>query len=263
MRILNRKSMIALVSLVTCLVVESAGAQSADPLDGIGGPNGLVAPRSSRPQNQPATQPVESIRALLKELEDDAPDVRDRARTKLLQLTPGDLPTLRRLVAAGEASRPAQRDALYDIVRHVYLTGDRPPPAPEREAFFGVNDPMPNTTIGDKVVGLAFKRRLLGFPAFGALQEGDLIIGISGVPGLEEETIDSIETLKSLRQVIPPGMLIRFRVVRDSTLIDVPIRLAETPGWAGRGDIPAMLRLERADAYWDQNFEPAFAGPAS
>jgi hypothetical protein len=248
---------LAALPLVAPSAALARRAQDVSPArDGIMGPNGLAAPR----REAPATRPVEAIRALVRDLAAESPRVRDDARQQLLQLTPDDLPTLRDLVASGAAADPAQRDALYDVVRHVYLTADRPPRRDDAQlSFLGVAGPSLNVSVGDSIVGMSFLNRLPGFPAFGALRDGDLIVGVREFPSVQ---FNSSGVLVALREQVRPGQLIHFRVLRDSQLVEVPIRLTYTPADV-QTDLAGQLRLERAEAYWERVFEPAFDGPAS
>jgi hypothetical protein len=245
---------VALFVAMTLHTPEVAAARQVEPAGGLDESPAAPIPRRSRTA---ATRPVEAIRSLLTSLADPSPDVRDRARTELLQLDPADLPTLKALVAAGEANHPSQRDALYDIVRHVYLVGERPPRGEDPKSFIGVSNPTVRVSASDSVVGMTFGQRLMGFPAFGALQEGDLIIGVREFPSVQ---FTATEVVTALRATVPPNKLIHFRVIRETNIVEVPIKLTHTPGWElQRGDIPRMLRLERADEYWETNFAPAFA----
>lgn len=209
----------------------------------------------------PATAPAEQMASLVRQLAADDPADRERAYRQLLHLSPRDLPALRELVRSGAARLPAQREALRDVVRHVFLVGEAPPAGNPGLSFLGVTAPAFHVEVNPSTVGMTFTERLPGFPAYAALQDGDIVVGVAEAPSV---AINNELVLRTLREQFPPGSRIHFRVVRDGVVVDVPITLAPTPNWpVAEGNQQQYRRLERADAFWETQFEPAFADPTS
>lgn len=213
----------------------------------------LAAPVRAAPDDAPpATQPVEAIRRWVSELADAEPQTRAKARRALLHLSVDDLPTLRSLVSAGAANLPAQREALYDIVVHLYLTGDRPRAIPG-QSFMGVELPL----VPSDEPGLVFRNRLIGFPAYAAIEPGDIVLQIDEAPSLD---LNDREQLAAFRRATPAGLTIHLRVLREGQVSSIPLPLSSAPDW-GEERIESVTdrRLERAHAYWEKNFQPVFA----
>jgi hypothetical protein len=159
---------------------------------------------------------------------------------------------LRRAVQGGAANLPVQREALYEIVVHLYLTGDRPPPNEPVQSFMGIELPLGDA--GEP--GLVPQRRIIGFPAYAALLPGDIVLQIEERPSLE---VTDAEALRLFRLAQPPGTTIHLRVLREGEVVRVPLTLATAPKWGGDVAAATEQRLERASAYWETQFEPAFA----
>lgn len=218
-----------------------------------------VAARATDPAA--ATRPADSLETLVATLAADDPAEREAAYRRLLQISPLDLPALRRVVESGQGRLPAQREALRDVVRHVFLVGDTPPAVNRQLSFLGVSAPAFNVEVSPSITGMTFAERLPGFPAYAALEEGDIVIGVAEEPAV---ALNSELVLRALREAVPPGSQIHFRVVRDGWVTDVPITLAPTPNWpVADGQQQQYRRLERAEAYWETQFEPAFAVKSS
>lgn len=202
------------------------------------------------------TQPAAVIRQWVLELGAPEPDVREAARRNLLNLTPADLGTLRAIVAEGAANLPCQAAALYDVVRHVYLTGEQVTRSNERLSFLGLRL-FQIGTLGEAPLGMTFERRLMGFPAFAAFEEGDVLISVEELP---DSYLTSMASLSYVRERIPPGTLVHFRVLRDDRFVSVPITLAATPAPESQTDAAVAARQQRAEDYWEQQFAGLLEG---
>src|SRR6188508_3062272 len=76
-------------------------------------------------QSDPTTRPVaDDIRTWFKQLSDPSPDVRDRARTRLMTMTRARLPELKRAVDDARPLSASQAMELRQIVEHVFLSGE-------------------------------------------------------------------------------------------------------------------------------------------
>jgi hypothetical protein len=215
----------------------------------------LAAASAAEARPAPATQPMDVVKGLVDALASPDPQLRRAARRELLQLDPANLPVLQKLVHAGAASLPAQREALREVVMHLYLMADPLPPAMPIRSFMGV-ELRPPPPDGPEMI---FRDRLIGFPAYAALEPGDILLYI------EEDrriNLSSPEQLALFRESTPPGTVIHFRVLREGQLLSVPMVLAVTPNWSadGRIDVEAVKaeRLEAAQRYWETHFAVAF-----
>lgn len=229
-------------SLAMVLLMAGAAGARVPPLDAAAG--------------EPATQPAETIRQWVLDLASPEPATRSAARRALLHLSARDLPELRRVVGQGAANLPSQREALYEIVTHLFLTADRPR-AIEGQSFMGVELPL----VPSDEPGLVFRNRLIGFPAYAALEPGDIVLRIEEAPSLD---LNDRDQLAAFRRATPPGLTIHLRVLREGVVTTVPLLLTTAPDWGeDRIETVTANRLERADAYWETQFAGAFKSGTS
>ena len=204
-----------------------------------------IAGATSKPSTQPA-----SLAAELDRLVDADPVARLAARDELMLLTRDDLPTLRRVVSERPVG-PVLRNALHEIVVHVYLTGEHnfKGPGPGRLGFI-----VTGGEIGPPVVG----RRMPGFDAYRVLEDGDTIVGIATDEGDKPNTIVPVSTLLALlNELTPttPGEWVRVRIVRNGQTLEVPIRLSQQVKLQPMGEPEPLLDI--GERYWSESFEPA------
>jgi hypothetical protein len=199
---------------------------------------------------EPTTQPADTLRKWLSDLAADDGDQRRSARRNLLKMSRQDLSVIRDLIAAGAAPQPAQRQALYEIVCHVFLATE-PYPGRADTSFFGIFD-YRAVDLGNST-GLVFAGRLIGFPAYASLEDGDVILGI-----LEKPKIDlrALNPLESIRATVKPGETIHVRVLRDNQVIITPLTLAPSPSWPRPGVEERTMREQLANEYWQRQFAP-------
>lgn len=223
----------------------------------VAGPGPVI----SAPSTAPATQPTTSETDLAKwigELDARSPDIRAEAMTRLLQVSRGDLPALKRVVDGARPISPGQATVLHDVVIHVWLAGE---PYPTQDVgFLGVSL-MPTNGWDDAsgvVDGVQVLARMPGFAAYGALLDSDLILEIKEKPGVRYNMVDEFAmTIARYR----PGTLLHLVVLRQTRQIVVLIRLSARPSAAGdlrsgRGDMDTLLgeRMLAAEKYYDENF---------
>ena len=169
----------------------------------------------------PATQPVATIQQWFADLTDRDADVRETATDRLMQLTRGDLPSLRHVVEQARPLAPTQSEVLHDVVVHVYLSGETYD-ADWTRGFLGVTqmpgtsavavpdpdagdapaaaaDPAaPGNPLAGQEWGVPVGDRLPGFCAYGVLRTGDIILAIVNPPrvrqpaaiGIDEAQVD-------------------------------------------------------------------------
>jgi hypothetical protein len=105
--------------------------------------------------------------------------------------------------------------------------------------------------------------RILGFPGYRYLQNGDVIMGAITEKG--DAAINRSEDLAVLVNNYHDGDTIQLRILRAGQTITVAIRLAARPNWPapqqqaflteGIQELPAIRqRQDRADEYWNGNF---------
>lgn len=201
------------------------------------------------------SQPADSITQWFAQLNDADGDVRDRAAENLMGLTRGQLRELRDVVAAAGPLSPGQNSALREIVTHVFISSADYQLEREDAPFVGLS-----WTRSDMVPaqGVIVERRVPGFSAYRMLRDGDVIVGIKELPGVQFDNQQLfIASIRSFRS----GQTVHFEVQRAGKTIRVPIELKQKP---------FALRLEgasldtwiedmqlQADAYWEKHFAPA------
>jgi hypothetical protein len=242
----------------------------------------LIVAENARGQT-PSTQPAASqvtvdvpalspIRHWFDQLADADPKIRDKAKVDLMGITSNDLPALRQLVIDKQPISHMQSAALRDIVTHVYLSGktykanlgetdSSGSVGPFCLGIFWATPPSESARLG-----LCVDERLAGFPAYRFLRKGDIILGIYIDPKLSLETLPNREThnLDTLREAIdmnPGAQNVELDVLRCGETIRVALRMAPRPTDAdvmlprGMANFNS-IRLDDADAYWEENFEP-------
>ena len=197
------------------------------------------------------------LTAAISRLDDRDPEVREAARMSLMSLTRDDLPRLREAVA-GAAPRVTVRDALRDVVMHVYLTGKHNF-AGAATAYLGIASiPAPSESP-------TVRSRMIGYDAYRALRDGDVIVALRPPPGRrrgEAENaflpIRSIEYLQEILATVRVGEWIGVRVLRDGESVETRVRVGpRSPAlMSSKGINPS---LDEAREYWTREFAPALA----
>ena len=119
------------------------------------------------------------------------------------------------------------------------------------ESFFGIFKYRP-VAVGDRI-GLIFESRLIGFPAYASLEDGDIILAVEEMPEID---FTSNNPLVVVRKNFAPGDTIHLRVLRDDRVLTVPLTLAAAPIWTGQGIDERLLREQQATEFWRTAFEP-------
>lgn len=246
-------------------------------------PAGFVA--ADPPTTQPAAAPSADalaadspIRKWFNQLADPDPKVRDQAKIDLMGIKGDDLPKLRQLVVDSKPISPAQSGALHDIVLQAFLAsesykvpggGDSDASGTEGPFFLGILWP---THDGDDEarLGVAVDERLPGFPSYRFLRKGDMILGVyigPDAPLLETPYMEthSRSALISAIAGSPGSQNVVLQVLRDGETIKIAVKMAPRPLDADGIAIGAIrafnaTRLDRADAYWQENFAPLLEG---
>jgi hypothetical protein len=201
------------------------------------------------------TQSSDQIRAWYLQLADRDPEVREQARINLMGIKRRDLPALEKVVADSRPVRASQAAVLYDIVTHVHMAGEPYKVAPNTGGFLGLR----GLQTWDSPPGIVVDVRIQGFCAYRMLREGDVIVGIEEMPGIQFSTSNELTGVLS---GVDPGTTLTFRVLRGGTIQRVPIQLDARPDAAVLGrpnDAMAMLESDRqnkAEEYWSRAFAP-------
>jgi hypothetical protein len=212
----------------------------------------VVALAGAAPATAPTTQP--NLRTWFDQLADPDPEVRDGARLNLMGISRQQLEALERVVRESQPVRPSQAAELHDIVTHVYIAGEPYAPDSSGFAFLGVRWAQnPQDSISTDPPGLVVAGRVKGFPAYQAVRDGDVLVGIKEAPALP--VTNALEFGNELRK-LHPGTRVTLRVWRNGQLLDRPIKLAARPAWAepGRTLDAQKEREERAEDYWQESF---------
>jgi hypothetical protein len=240
---------------------------------------GLLLVISAAGSDQPATTqssvtlPGNSpIRRWFDQLADPDPKIRDRAKVDLMGISSDDLPGLRQLVVEKLPISPTQSAALHEIVVQVYLSGqsykadegDTTASGTSNDYCLGIFWDTPPSESAR--LGLCVDQRLAGFPAYRFLRKGDLILGIYINPNLPLETLPNREThnLDTLKDAIagnPGTQNVVLDVLRSGESMKIAVKMAPRPLAAQVMQPRAMSvfnapRIDEADAYWEENFEP-------
>ena len=226
---------------------------------------GLVSAAPATLPAGPPAEKVESIHAWLVGLTHADPGVRDESQYELMGLGRADLPLLR---SAAGRYRPLDRallERLRDIVMHAYMAED---PDPERigQGFLGVDLPSSMDVTMDPGLAIEIRSRMMGFCAYRALRDGDVIVDIDEAP-LPARVTEPTMRLTAFMNAIKsrrPGEVIHLRVLRQGKLLRIPVKLDGRPKpedddeGLTTAEVAAMRarRESSAQKYWETEFEP-------
>ena len=219
------------------------------------------------PTTAPTTAPVEfaadaPARTWFSQLDSPDPKEREAAREGLMALPSEQLPMLRLLVATTRSLSAAQAVSLHDIVIQVFLSGEKYPSEPG--GFLGLRWPADFALGMDTLprFGVPIEIRLPGFPGFGVLRTGDMIIGVLVEPDLPLNRLPNLRTPThtELTEAVSPagaGRRIALEVLRYGEVIRVSVKLAPHP-ITDFANLEAMFadRETRAEKYWQTEFLP-------
>jgi hypothetical protein len=228
----------------------------------------------------PATQPVNElavespIRHWFNQLADPDPKVRDKAKIDLMGIKADDLPGLRQLVIDKLPILPAQASALHDIVMQAFLASEpyKVPGGDESNAS-GTNGPFflgifwPNHDEDDEArFGVTVDERLPGFPSYQFLRQGDMILGVYIHPDEPLLQLPNMETHSRSALIAaiagsPGTQNVVLEVLRNGEPMKIAVKMAPRPLDADGVAIGAIqafnaVRVDRADAYFHENFAP-------
>jgi hypothetical protein len=187
-----------------------------------------------------ATQPQSPVKQWLLDLASDDAEVREAARKEMLGMS--------------------RVQPLAEIVRHVYLATEPYPEAPgEERSFIGLSGWRPFDN--GNYTGIIFERRLPGFDAYRALEDGDVILRVEELPDLR---MDSPGPLEAIRKQFPPGAVVHLVVLRDDRVVRTTLRLSVTPLWHMTRNLEDLSQRETtAEQYWNREFLPLLENGAS
>lgn len=216
----------------------------------------------------PASPPVApadpALVALVRQLGDLDPRARAQARSLLMQLRRSDLPALREATRYAGRLSPEQASALEEIVIHVHVSGIELPRQPW--GFLGVELATPGVTPDGQLVegepGAIILSRMPGFPAYEALCDGDLVIGVDQAG---EIPVRSGAELRAVISRFRAGDAIVLLVLRGGQIERVPLRLGARPAVVDQGPLLEALGafVESAERYFDASFAPLMRRPES
>jgi hypothetical protein len=276
-----RKRIFHAIILAALLVSIELRAQDA-PL-----PGEPTTSSASVPATAPATQPVSKVRELFDELASTDGKARDEAFSQMLKLTRPDLVTLQDVVAERKTLALTQSTVLMDIVTHVYLSGEtyecfwsqgflgvrKNDDAPEAVVVRVADDRDPNAPVLPRS-GAPIGERVPGFCGYEAFRAGDIVTSLSfkldrtqRIPA-DNDAVETMETSRDLEtwttlsliiMTIPANTEVTFDVLRNGSLIKVPVRLSPRPVSASNlatfmQDVEA--RTQKAAEYWNEHFAP-------
>lgn len=221
-------------------------------------------------QAAPTTAPLaDDIRTWFKQLSDPSPDVRDRARIRLMTMSRARLPELRRVVADARPLGAAQAVELRQIVEHVFLSGEPYFAEQPGRGFMGVEMTVVSVPESEaesnQAPAAADDRRdqrvmvtscIPGFAAFPFLRTGDIVLSVVG----SSVPLTRSEMLGQAISGVSPGQTVELEIQRAGKVMRVPIRLSRRP-FALRENLKAEKERfigERGDAaaeYWQKQFE--------
>lgn len=220
-------------------------------------------------QDKPSTRPADDLKSWFKQLSDSAPDVRERARLKLMTMSRARLDELKTVVVESRPLSAAQALELRQIVEHVFLSGEEYLSEPRGgRGFLGVQlapvlvpeaetaSPAGSNAPDRVVTRVMISTRFPGFNSYAMLRDGDVLISIVG----SDVHITSVEDLPGALTGREPGTTIELEVQRAGQLLRVPVRLSPRPLFLnGRnpGENSATFGIDREEAatkYWEANF---------
>jgi hypothetical protein len=174
--------------------------------------------------------------------------VRDAARLALMDLRAVDLPALREAVRASRPMLPAQKEALREIVVHVYARGQDY--VPDRRGFLGIS--WATRAEEDQANPPIVIQRLPGFAAYRAFADGDLLIRMAS-PRVVEFTSRSSVAL-SIGSCLP-GDEVEIDVLRGGRVIRVKVTLDAWPAGLEPQSFSAV-RAAEGERYFEKHFAP-------
>ena len=218
--------------------------------------------RAGEPASRPAEGGKSTISRYLDDLANPDPQVREAGRAGLMRISRQDLPELRGAVQKARPLLPAQAAALQQIVREVYLAGEKYQREPQ--GFLGIlmdmggagfgQDLVPENDNGSRSLGVVVADRIPGFCAARRLLDGDVILGLAN----PFEPFRQSEDLRRIISGMKPGVTIQLLVLRRGQVIEVPLTLDAHPTETvpDNGEIFRAKREEKFDEYWRREFEP-------
>ncbi len=171
----------------------------------------------------------------------------------LLKLGRSDLPRLKELVEPMQPLLPSQVQALFDIVTHVYLTGE--PYEHVDVGFMGMSmaQVFGDDDRGESDAGVIVQSRMPGLAAYGTLLEGDVILCF--VEHRNEQLTNSFRLINIVRRY-RPGDTLHLEIRRQGRQMTVPVTLSARP-------VEQLLmnaeefdndRMKQAEKYWIENY---------
>jgi hypothetical protein len=234
----------------------------------------LIVPLSAAaggPTTAPTTQParVAGIKQMVGKLANDNYQVREAARVELMGLNRAELPLLRKAVKQSLPLEPSQLMALQDIVTQVYLSGADYDKEEGTAGFLGISmaswGNIENQGLLSIERGIAVVSRVPGFSAFRMLQPGDVILAMdTGTARIEFKSPNPEDAFSGAVKAIDAGTMVKFEVLRQGQIIDVPVMLSRrprgltTPGFIDRFNTE---RANRAEDYWEKDFATLLGDP--
>jgi C-terminal processing protease CtpA/Prc len=215
--------------------------------------------------SSPATVPSAQIASWFADLNNRDADVRERARTNLMGISRADLDELQQVVEKSRPIAPSQAMVLQEIVEQVVQATQPYPQLPDRVGFLGVRLPREIITVGrdpsdpQNQAGALVTDRIPGFCAYGALQNGDMIVAVGEAPNQVIRTNDDLTAIIGARKA---GETVHLEILRNGKQLEVPITLSARPVWAGPTssqevvDEAVQNRQRIAHDYWEQHFAP-------
>jgi hypothetical protein len=238
----------------------------------------LAAQQAGMPPQDAAQQSnvATNLASRLLRIEDPDQHVRDSARRELLGLTTSELAELREALAELGRDRrlsPGIVRLAYDVTLHAHVRDAKlrflaalPPEQRSGEAFLGImlGGDLTSNTPGSPS-GVAVRTANPGFVAYEAFEDGDVLVAVRTVRGLER--LESFGDLRNAFYALSPGDSVEFLVLRGGALIRVPLRLDERPepqvSNQQRWEMAAIEARRAAQAFWDEQIVPLLPPPAT
>jgi hypothetical protein len=223
-----------------------------------GGP--ATAPAATQPA---AGQSIASIKRLIRELAADNYPARDGARLALMGLKRSELGALRDAIKQSLPLEPSQVIVLREIVTQVYLAGDLYLAEEDGMGFLGVHLPQwerpEDRALLSVERGVVVMGRVPGFCAFRMLQDGDVLLSMAAVGGVNVE-LSTKEQLIAAVKSVRAGERVTFEVLRQGEIRSITVTLERKPlnleqqieEFTGR-------RAEQAEQLWERDFAPLLA----
>jgi hypothetical protein len=222
---------------------------------------GVPSARDAFADSAPAVT-EKQLGALLSHLGDDRSSVREQGYEQLMKLHRSDLPTLRRAIARRPALAPDQRELVRGIVEQVYVA--EIPYDGDTIGFLGVVFDGDQAAVTSASGGVEIRHRIPGFSASRYLEDGDIVLNITG-PGYSLDLQTDQDFIQTVSKYHVNDTLI-FKVLRRGKIRVLPIVLDAHPAVVKAADqIPEFIapRLAEADGYWNETFAPLFDSGAS